>query len=78
MLKITEIVLDKGWVSKDKLEDALTASSQTNTKIGEIMIRLGWISEEQLQQALKEQQWRQHGFWVIDSCESFRPSDQKS
>lgn len=65
VLKLGEIMLNKRWISEEQLEHALSLAAQHNTRLGEMLLQLGWIGEKQLEQALKEQYWRQHGFWVI-------------
>ncbi|ELR99188.1 hypothetical protein [Gloeocapsa sp. PCC 73106] len=66
MMRLGQILLQKQWISSEQLSYALDVSTSKNLKLGETLVQLCWISDEQIEQALKEQYWRQSGYWVID------------
>lgn len=65
-MKLGEILLRKQLVSPQELEKVLAAQQLYSQKLGEILLDLGILSEEDLKISLKEQLWRQKGFWIID------------
>lgn len=53
-IKIGELLLNKGLITKDQLEFALERQRQTKQKLGEILIELGIITEEKLYEIVAE------------------------
>jgi MSHA biogenesis protein MshE len=49
------ILLQKGWVSHDKLDAALEASRVSGMRLGETLLSRGWLFEPELAAALAEQ-----------------------
>ncbi|MEB3282387.1 MAG: hypothetical protein VKK42_26065 [Lyngbya sp.] len=66
MMKLGEILMRKQLISLSELEQALTLQSSCSQKLGEILVGQGLIQKGDLELALKEQYWRENGFWVID------------
>ena len=65
-MKLGQILVRKGLISLNQLQEILQIQSIFNQKIREILRAKGLINPVDLQAALKEQYWRIHGFWVID------------
>lgn len=61
-----QILLNKHWISSGQLEETITQQAEHPKKLGELLLQKRAINEEQLNKALKEQYWRNSGFWVID------------
>ncbi len=53
--KLGEILVEKGFCSKDDVEKALEIQSSYGGRIGTILLNMGAITEEQLLKALSEQ-----------------------
>ena len=49
------ILLKKGWISNDKLDDALQAGRVSGMRLGETLLSRGWLFEPELASALAEQ-----------------------
>jgi len=49
------ILLQKGWISHDKLDAALEASRLSGMRLGETLLSRGWLFEPELAAALAEQ-----------------------
>ena len=64
-MKLGQILLRKQWLSAAELSQAVTKQHSTNQRLGEVLVEAGLISPQQLTIALKEQYWRNNGFWVI-------------
>ncbi|MCG5059474.1 MAG: hypothetical protein WAN66_11365 [Limnoraphis robusta] len=65
-VKLGQILVRKKLISLSQLEQILTFQSSSSKKLGELLVTQRLIEEEDLQQAIKEQYWRDNGFWVID------------
>ncbi|EAW36320.1 hypothetical protein [Lyngbya sp. PCC 8106] len=65
-MKLGEILLKKKLISSTQLEQALNLQCLYSEKLGELLINKGWLQSHDLDKALREQYWRQQGFWVID------------
>ncbi len=65
-MKLGEILLHRKLISASQLEQALNLQCSFHQKLGELLVSKGWIQPEDLNLALKEQYWRQKGYWVID------------
>lgn len=61
-----QILLNKHWISSSQLEETITQQAEHPKKLGELLLQKRAINEEQLDKALKEQYWRNSGFWIID------------
>jgi type II secretory ATPase GspE/PulE/Tfp pilus assembly ATPase PilB-like protein len=55
MPKIGDILVQRGWITPEQLEEAHKESQRTGEIIGKTLVRMGLISEEQLLSALGEQ-----------------------
>lgn len=64
-MPLGEILVRRRVLSADQLESLLAEQKQTGELLGAILFRKGMISYQRLQEALKEQYWRQNGYWVI-------------
>ena len=65
-MKLGQILIRKRLISPSQLEQTLTLQSEYSQKLGQLLVGQGLIREEDLQRAIREQTWRQNGFWVID------------
>lgn len=54
-LHIAEMLLDKGFITREQLDKALALQQSTDKKMGQILVELGYIKEEKLLQLLAEQ-----------------------
>lgn len=66
MMKIGEILIRRKLISPAKLNQAIEIQASCRQKLGELLMFQGWIQQEQLEAALKEQYWRENGYWIID------------
>jgi hypothetical protein len=64
-MSLHRILLRKKLVSQSQLEKLTKASHGEEWKLGEILLQKNLVSQKQLDEALKEQYWRNNGFWVI-------------
>lgn len=53
--RLGQILIRRGLLSPEQLEEALETHAQTGQKLGEILLQAGTISEEDLRSALREQ-----------------------
>lgn len=49
------LLVNKGLISRDQLDEALRLQNKTGMRLGEVLIDQGWISEKQLNKSLKNQ-----------------------
>src|SRR5205807_2856768 len=49
------MLVRKGLLSKEQLDDALSERAQTGELLGQVLLRLGWIFEDELARVLAEQ-----------------------
>ncbi len=63
--KLGQILIDKKIITEYQLHQAICLQSSSQLKLGEALMNYGHIVPSQLEDALREQQWRQQGFWVI-------------
>lgn len=54
-LRIGDLLLKKGLLSEQKLEEAIILQKKTSQRLGQIIVARGWVSEEVFLQALSEQ-----------------------
>ena len=54
-LRIGDLLLNKGLITAEKLEEAIVLQKKTGQRVGEIIVKKAWVSEEILLQALSEQ-----------------------
>lgn len=54
-IKIGEILIAKGFLTNEKLDEALSEQKKTGEFLGKVLLRKGYVSEEQLTVALSEQ-----------------------
>ena len=50
-----EILVQKGWLTRERVEEGLRKQKSTREFLGAILLREKWITEEQLTAALSEQ-----------------------
>lgn len=60
-----ELLVRKKVISRDQLREFLALQNQTKKKLGEVILEQGILSPRQLSLLLKEQEWRNLGYWVI-------------
>ncbi|MEE3717630.1 hypothetical protein V2H45_12770 [Tumidithrix elongata RA019] len=65
-MQLGEILVHKRLISSKQLERALAVKETTGKRLGEVLLDDRVIADSELQDSLKEQYWRQRGFWVID------------
>ncbi len=49
------LLIERGLISMEQLDDALRIGADTGEKLGEVLIRMGWASEEDLARTLADQ-----------------------
>ena len=64
-MKLGELLVQKRVISQEQLNDILAVQSFSQQKLGELLLESSLISTETLDTTLKEQYWRNNGFWVI-------------
>ncbi|MGB3208114.1 MAG: hypothetical protein WBB28_24285 [Crinalium sp.] len=65
-LRIGELLVHKKVLHPTELEKFLALQSTCGKKLGEIIVESKRLCESDLEVILKEQHWRNNGFWVID------------
>lgn len=65
--RLGEILVSKGLLNEDKLNQALASQRSSGTRLGEILNAMGWISEENLAKALAQQ--FDYGYIELDEVE---------
>ncbi len=53
--RLGEILIGKGIITPDQLEEALKVQRSTGEFLGKLLVRRGWLTEDQLLTALSEQ-----------------------
>lgn len=66
MMKIGEILIRRQLISQAQLDQAIDIQASCRQKLGELLLFQGWIQQDDLEVALREQYWRQNGYWIID------------
>jgi hypothetical protein len=54
-LRLGEILVNKGLINEDRLQQALASQRSSGTRLGEVLAAMGWLSEENLAKALAQQ-----------------------
>ncbi len=54
--KLGELLLRRGYVTKEQLQDALEEQARTGERLGQVLLRRGYLKEEDLVRALATQQ----------------------
>lgn len=65
-IRIGELLVRKKLITYHQLQMCLELQRIHRQKLGEIFVEKNLLSLEQLEKLLKEQYWRNAGFWVID------------
>ncbi|MBW4618247.1 MAG: hypothetical protein KME17_02530 [Cyanosarcina radialis HA8281-LM2] len=65
-MRIGELLVQKKLISYYQLQMGLELQRIHRQKLGEIFVQKNLLSLEDLERMLKEQYWRNTGFWVID------------
>ncbi|NES73864.1 MAG: hypothetical protein F6K24_56130 [Okeania sp. SIO2D1] len=65
-MKIGEILIRRQLISQVQLNQAIDIQTSLYMKLGELLMFQGLIQPQNLEEALKEQYWRQNGYWIID------------
>jgi predicted transcriptional regulator len=53
--RVGELLLEKGWITKKQLREALARQRDSNQLLGKILVEMGAITRSQLIEALEEQ-----------------------
>ncbi len=53
--RLGTLLIHKGFITRQQLDEALTIQSQLGIRLGEVMIQKGWLTEKQLNNALRKQ-----------------------
>ena len=54
-LRLGEILVNKGLINEDRLQQALASQRSSGSRLGEVLAAMGWLSEENLAKALAQQ-----------------------
>ena len=65
-MKIGEILIRRQLISQTQLDQAIKIQASCRQKLGELLMFQGWIQPDDLEMALREQYWRNNGYWLID------------
>jgi hypothetical protein len=65
-LKLGEVLIQRRLIAPEQLQHILEIQSTYSKQIGELLVERSLISPEDLTTALKEQYWRDHGYWIIE------------
>lgn len=65
-MKIGEILLRRQLISQNQLDEVIEIQASCRQKLGELLMFQGWIQPNDLEAALREQYWRENGYWLID------------
>jgi chromosome segregation ATPase len=49
------LMIERGFLDVDKLDEALRVGSETGERLGEVVVRMGWASEDDLAKILADQ-----------------------
>jgi len=52
--KLGDILIEKGWITTDNLNEALNIQRESGSKLGHILVKQGLITEDQLTEAVSE------------------------
>ncbi|MEM1168210.1 MAG: hypothetical protein AAGJ08_03755 [Cyanobacteria bacterium P01_H01_bin.35] len=66
MMKIGEILIRRQLISQAQLDQAIDIQASCRHQLGELLMFQGWIEQDDLEMALREQYWRNNGYWLID------------
>ena len=64
--KLGDMLIHKRLIVWSQLQEALFKQSETPKRLGQLLVEAGYISQGELKATLREQYWRQNGYWVID------------
>lgn len=64
-MQLGELLVRKNLISQEQLSQALALQEATHRKLGELLIERSLISADSLTTVLREQYWRNNGYWVI-------------
>lgn len=53
--RLGTLLIHRGLITRQQLDEALTVQAQLGLRLGEIMIQKGWLTEKQLKNALRKQ-----------------------
>jgi UDP-glucose 4-epimerase len=62
---IGELLVRKRVITRSQLRECLAIQRQTKQKLGQIILEKRLLSPKELSLFLKEQHWRNFGYWVI-------------
>ncbi|PSB04822.1 hypothetical protein [Merismopedia glauca] len=60
-----ELLVRKKVITRSQLRECLAVQRQTKQKLGEIILEKRLLSAQEISLILKEQHWRNLGYWVI-------------
>lgn len=64
-MQLGELLVRKKLISPEQLHQVLAIQDSTRCRLGELLIQQSLISTDALSMALREQYWRNNGYWVI-------------
>lgn len=73
-IKVGEVLLQKGLITPDQLQEALVTQRSSRQKLGEVLVQQGVITAWQVRLALNEQVWRNTLATLIVSASALLPS----
>lgn len=50
--RLGQILIERGWIIQEQLDEALKEAEATHTPIGQVIVKKGWITNDELQRAL--------------------------
>ncbi len=53
--RLGTLLINKGLITRQQLDEALTVQAQLGLRLGEVMIQKGWLTDKQLNNALRKQ-----------------------
>lgn len=53
--RLGTLLIHKGLITRQQLDEALTVQAQLGLRLGEVMIQKGWLTDKQLNNALRKQ-----------------------
>lgn len=65
-VRLGQLLVQKKMLKPSELEECLQVQQDCSQKLGEILVQKNLVSETILEKTLKEQYWRNTGFWVIN------------
>ncbi|NJR64454.1 MAG: hypothetical protein HC772_02600 [Leptolyngbyaceae cyanobacterium CRU_2_3] len=65
-MKLGEVLVQRKLISSEQVQYILEHQFSSPKRMGELLLERSLISCDDLTSALKEQYWRDQGYWVIE------------